>query len=85
MALLLEAPSRDRRPPHWLCLRKGQTLSSTLSHPTADKGSWCEQQLCACDKEVAFCLQRNLGTYNKSLHYIRLFRRSRCKGQKPMC
>ncbi|XP_019522198.1 PREDICTED: group IID secretory phospholipase A2 isoform X2 [Hipposideros armiger] len=51
----------------------------------SDTGSWCEQELCACDKEVAFCLQRNLGTYKKKQRYIRLFSRSRCKGQTPMC
>ncbi|XP_066228141.1 group IID secretory phospholipase A2 isoform X1 [Saccopteryx leptura] len=51
----------------------------------SDRGSWCEQQLCDCDKEVAFCLQRNLGTYNKKLRFTRLFRQSRCKGETPMC
>ncbi|KAM7099936.1 group IID secretory phospholipase A2 [Molossus nigricans] len=50
----------------------------------SDKGSWCEQQLCACDKEVAYCLLRNLGTYNKKLRLVR-FSRSRCKGHSPMC
>ncbi|KAF6110731.1 phospholipase A2 group IID [Phyllostomus discolor] len=49
-----------------------------------DKGSWCEQQLCDCDKEVAFCLKRNLGTYNKKLRFAR-FSKSRCKDQSPMC
>lgn len=61
-----------------------QTLSFLLLQPTADKGSWCEQQLCDCDKEVAFCLKRNMGTYNKKLHFAR-FSKSRCKGQTPMC
>ncbi|XP_027626461.1 group IID secretory phospholipase A2 isoform X2 [Tupaia chinensis] len=45
-------------------------------------GTWCEQQLCACDKEMAFCLQRNLGTYQKSWRYLR---RASCQGQKPGC
>ncbi|XP_048205796.1 group IID secretory phospholipase A2 [Perognathus longimembris pacificus] len=48
----------------------------------SDKGSWCEQQLCACDKEVALCLKRNLDTYNKSLRY---YWRPRCQGAKPLC
>ncbi|XP_059542111.1 group IID secretory phospholipase A2 [Myotis daubentonii] len=50
----------------------------------SDKGSWCERQLCACDKEVAFCLKRQLGTYQKKLRFSR-FSRSRCKGQTPSC
>nr|XP_001095528.1 group IID secretory phospholipase A2 [Macaca mulatta] len=48
----------------------------------SDKGSWCEQQLCACDKEVAFCLKRNLDTYKKRL---RFYWRPRCQGQTPGC
>ncbi|XP_008146357.3 group IID secretory phospholipase A2 [Eptesicus fuscus] len=50
----------------------------------SDKGSWCEQQLCACDKEVAFCLKRQMGTYQKKLRFARFYR-SRCKGQTPLC
>ncbi|KAM4871704.1 group IID secretory phospholipase A2 [Thomomys bottae] len=48
----------------------------------SDKGSWCEQQLCACDKEVASCLKLNLDTYDKKLRY---YWRSRCQGEKPIC
>ncbi|XP_075394525.1 group IID secretory phospholipase A2 [Tenrec ecaudatus] len=48
----------------------------------SDKGSWCEQQLCACDKEIALCLQRNLSSYNKRLRY---YWRPRCQGQNPEC
>ncbi|EQB78641.1 Group IID secretory phospholipase A2 [Camelus dromedarius] len=48
----------------------------------SDKGGWCEQQLCACDKEVASCLRRNLDTYKKHLRY---YWRPRCKGQTPKC
>lgn len=50
--------------------------------PTADKGSWCERQLCACDKEVALCLKQNLDSYNKRLRY---YWRPHCKGQTPTC
>ncbi|XP_077007147.1 group IID secretory phospholipase A2 [Tamandua tetradactyla] len=46
------------------------------------RGSWCEKQLCACDKEVAFCLQRNLDTYQKHLRY---YWRPCCKDQTPEC
>ncbi|XP_017518224.3 group IID secretory phospholipase A2 isoform X2 [Manis javanica] len=48
----------------------------------SDKGSWCEQQLCACDKEVAVCLQRNLDTYQKRLRY---YWRPHCRGKTPIC
>nr|XP_008517364.1 PREDICTED: group IID secretory phospholipase A2 [Equus przewalskii] len=47
-----------------------------------EKGSWCEQQLCACDKELAFCLKSNLDTYQ---NHLRFYWRPRCKGQTPMC
>ncbi|XP_037674497.1 group IID secretory phospholipase A2 [Choloepus didactylus] len=46
------------------------------------RGSWCEQQLCACDKEVAFCLRRNLDTYQKHLRY---YWRPHCRDQTPEC
>uniref|UniRef100_A0A8D2ALN7 Phospholipase A2 n=1 Tax=Sciurus vulgaris TaxID=55149 RepID=A0A8D2ALN7_SCIVU len=45
-------------------------------------GSWCEQQLCACDKEVAACLQRNRDSYNK---HLRVHWRPRCRGPTPAC
>ncbi|XP_059871453.1 group IID secretory phospholipase A2-like [Delphinus delphis] len=48
----------------------------------SDKGSWCEQQLCTCDMELALCLQRNLDTYKNHLRY---YWRPRCKGQTPTC
>ncbi|XP_047584301.1 group IID secretory phospholipase A2 [Lutra lutra] len=57
----------------------------TFSHgdiQCPDKASWCEQQLCACDKMVALCLKQNLDTYQKHLRY---YWRPRCKGQTPMC
>uniref|UniRef100_A0A8C0K5F1 Phospholipase A2 n=1 Tax=Canis lupus dingo TaxID=286419 RepID=A0A8C0K5F1_CANLU len=61
---------------------KGQTVSSLLLHPAADKGTWCEQQLCACDKEMVLCLQRNLDSYQRHLRY---YWRPHCRGQTPMC
>ncbi|XP_029413900.1 group IID secretory phospholipase A2 isoform X2 [Nannospalax galili] len=48
----------------------------------SDKGSWCEQQLCACDKEIAECLKQNIDSYNKRLRY---YWRSHCQGQTPTC
>nr|XP_020754837.1 group IID secretory phospholipase A2 isoform X1 [Odocoileus virginianus texanus] len=52
---------------------RGQVHCST-------KGSWCEQQLCACDKTLADCLQRNLNTYKNDLRYL-----SSCEGEIPEC
>lgn len=57
-------------------------LSAFLLHPAADKGSWCERELCACDKGVAFCMKRNLDSYKKHLRY---YWRPHCKGQTPVC
>ncbi|XP_005394731.1 PREDICTED: group IID secretory phospholipase A2 [Chinchilla lanigera] len=48
----------------------------------SDKGSWCERQLCACDKAVAFCLKNSLDTYQKKL---RFYWRPKCKGVAPLC
>ncbi|XP_055979654.1 group IID secretory phospholipase A2 [Sorex fumeus] len=47
----------------------------------SNKGSWCEQQLCACDKEVALCLKRNLDSYRKRLR----FTLHHCGNQTPLC
>ncbi|XP_004679421.1 PREDICTED: group IID secretory phospholipase A2 [Condylura cristata] len=46
------------------------------------KGSWCQKKLCACDKEVALCLKRNLGTYQNRLRY---YWRPHCQGPTPEC
>ncbi|XP_040843650.1 group IID secretory phospholipase A2 [Ochotona curzoniae] len=48
----------------------------------SDEGSLCEQKLCACDKEVALCLKRNLDTYQKHLRY---YRHQQCTGKTPEC
>ncbi|XP_004603737.2 group IID secretory phospholipase A2 [Sorex araneus] len=48
----------------------------------SNQGSWCEQQLCTCDKEVALCLKRNLDTYQK---HLRFTQRRRCGKQTPLC
>ncbi|KAM6216938.1 group IID secretory phospholipase A2-like [Rhynchocyon petersi] len=49
----------------------------------SDDGSWCEQHLCDCDKELASCLKRNLHTYNKHLRFY--WRQVNCKGQTKKC
>lgn len=57
----------------------------TISQGTiecSNKGSWCEQQLCTCDREVALCLKRNLDTYQKHLRY---YRHHCCGSQTPEC
>ncbi|KFO19187.1 group IID secretory phospholipase A2 [Fukomys damarensis] len=48
----------------------------------SDKGSWCERQLCSCDKELALCLKNSLDTYQKKL---RFYWRPKCKGPTPPC
>lgn len=71
-----------QRLPPGACPGKRQMLSAFLLHPAADKGSWCERELCACDKGVAFCMKRNLDSYKKHLRY---YWRPHCKGQTPVC
>ncbi|KAL1776831.1 group IID secretory phospholipase A2 [Sigmodon hispidus] len=56
-------------------------ISQGIIH-CSDKGSWCEKQLCACDKKVTLCLKESLGSFNKRLRY---YWRSRCKGETPTC
>ncbi|KAM5248683.1 group IID secretory phospholipase A2 [Ctenodactylus gundi] len=46
------------------------------------KGSWCKQQLCACDSAMALCLKDNLSTYQKKLQ---VYWRPSCKGPTPAC
>ncbi|MEJ1282208.1 phospholipase A2 group IID [Cricetulus griseus] len=66
----------------WQSPEGTDTEPSLFLLPTADKGSWCERELCACDKEVALCLKQNLDSYNKRLRY---YWRSRCTGHIPTC
>ncbi|XP_019355518.2 neutral phospholipase A2 agkistrodotoxin [Alligator mississippiensis] len=45
-------------------------------------GSWCEEQVCACDRNAVFCLEKNLDTYNS--RFVR-YRDSKCTGSTPEC
>ncbi|CAM5105565.1 unnamed protein product [Natator depressus] len=45
-------------------------------------GSWCEEQVCDCDKSTTLCLERNLKTFNS--RYVR-YRDSKCTGFTPRC
>ncbi|XP_038603132.1 phospholipase A2 homolog sphenotoxin basic subunit B-like [Tachyglossus aculeatus] len=45
-------------------------------------GSWCEKNLCECDKALALCLQRNLHTYQPKL---RFYWSLSCKGRTMNC
>lgn len=74
-----EAPNRER----CLILSKEGNDTEATPFPTAKNGSWCEKELCACDKEVALCLKRNLGTYQKRLRYYN--RHRGCGDQAPGC
>ncbi|KAL8198584.1 UNVERIFIED_CONTAM: hypothetical protein K2H54_016915 [Gekko kuhli] len=35
----------------------------------ADVGSWCEMEICKCDKAAALCLRDNLNSYNETLRF----------------
>lgn len=61
---------------------EGHCWSSPLSLPhcafgvlSAGSGSQCQQQLCTCDQKLAYCLKRNLRSYNT--FYLR-FPKSLC-------
>lgn len=77
LSCLPQLPSRGHTHP---AMGRGRPLKCPPPPLTATKGSWCEQQLCACDKMLAFCLQRNLNTYKSDLRYL-----SSCEGETPEC
>ncbi|XP_015269651.1 PREDICTED: basic phospholipase A2 DsM-S1-like, partial [Gekko japonicus] len=35
----------------------------------ANEGSWCEMEICECDKAAALCLRDNLNSYNETLRF----------------
>ncbi|XP_006883741.1 PREDICTED: calcium-dependent phospholipase A2 [Elephantulus edwardii] len=35
-----------------------------------EHGSFCQMQLCACDRKLVYCLRRNLWSYNPSYRYF---------------
>ncbi|XP_004426169.1 PREDICTED: calcium-dependent phospholipase A2 [Ceratotherium simum simum] len=37
---------------------------------TCELGSLCQQQLCTCDQKLAYCLKRNLWSYNPLYRYF---------------
>uniref|UniRef100_A0A8C4VWB0 Phospholipase A2 n=1 Tax=Gopherus evgoodei TaxID=1825980 RepID=A0A8C4VWB0_9SAUR len=72
---------------HHCCYKRLKRLSrekhASLSLSVlAALGSWCEEQVCDCDKSTAFCLERNLKTFNSL--YVR-YRDSKCTGFTPNC
>uniref|UniRef100_A0A8C0J362 Phospholipase A2 n=1 Tax=Chelonoidis abingdonii TaxID=106734 RepID=A0A8C0J362_CHEAB len=62
-------------------MRLSLFLSLSLS-VLAALGSWCEEQVCDCDKSTALCLERNLKTFNS--RYVR-YRDGKCTGFTPTC
>ncbi|XP_060115604.1 uncharacterized protein LOC132587346 [Heteronotia binoei] len=36
---------------------------------TCEEGTWCEMEICECDKAAALCFQDNLDSYNKTLRF----------------
>uniref|UniRef100_A0A0K8RSA5 Phospholipase A2 2b n=1 Tax=Crotalus horridus TaxID=35024 RepID=A0A0K8RSA5_CROHD len=49
---------------------------------TCGKGSWCEEQICECDRVAAECLRRSLSTYKYGYMF---YPDSRCKGPSEQC
>ncbi|XP_044527237.1 phospholipase A2, membrane associated-like [Gracilinanus agilis] len=47
-----------------------------------EPGSTCQHRTCTCDKTVAYCLQRNLATYDPKYQDIFYFK---CFGNNPFC
>uniref|UniRef100_A0A8D0G9J9 Phospholipase A2 n=1 Tax=Sphenodon punctatus TaxID=8508 RepID=A0A8D0G9J9_SPHPU len=45
-------------------------------------GSWCEKQICECDRTLVLCLKEHMKSYKKRYRY---YRNSQCKGKKPWC
>ncbi|XP_072472607.1 basic phospholipase A2 ammodytoxin A-like [Notamacropus eugenii] len=49
---------------------------------TCGSGNYCQQQICACDRTAAYCMKRNLRSYNvKYSNYPNFL----CKGSKAKC
>ncbi|XP_004741360.1 phospholipase A2 group V [Mustela putorius furo] len=48
------------------CQIRTQPYTYRFAHGwvTCGSGSLCQQQLCTCDQKLAYCLKRNLGSYN---------------------
>ncbi|XP_030363732.1 basic phospholipase A2 Cdr-13-like [Strigops habroptila] len=39
------------------------------SSPSCRKGSWCSQLSCECDRSLALCLKRSIGSYRRRLQF----------------
>ncbi|XP_020828849.1 phospholipase A2 group V-like [Phascolarctos cinereus] len=49
---------------------------------TCGSGNYCQKQLCACDRTVAYCMKKNQKSYKvKYRNYPNFL----CKGNKPKC
>ncbi|XP_072465230.1 basic phospholipase A2 Sms-N6-like [Notamacropus eugenii] len=49
---------------------------------TCGSGNYCQKQICACDRTAAYCMKRNLRSYNgKYRNYPNFL----CKGREPKC
>uniref|UniRef100_A0A6B2F9T6 Phospholipase A2-like central domain-containing protein n=1 Tax=Bothriechis nubestris TaxID=1766655 RepID=A0A6B2F9T6_9SAUR len=58
------------------------SYSSKYGFIICGKGTWCEKQICECDRIAAACLRRNLSTYkNKYMFYLDSY----CKGPSEKC
>nr|Q2YHJ2.1 RecName: Full=Basic phospholipase A2 Tbo-G6D49; Short=svPLA2; AltName: Full=Phosphatidylcholine 2-acylhydrolase; Flags: Precursor [Trimeresurus borneensis]AAR14173.1 G6D49 phospholipase A2 [Trimeresurus borneensis] len=46
------------------------------------RGTWCEKQICECDKAAAICFRENLGTYKDE---YQSYGKSRCTEKSLKC
>ncbi|XP_036602863.1 phospholipase A2, membrane associated-like [Trichosurus vulpecula] len=49
---------------------------------TCGSGSYCQKQICACDRVAAFCMKRNLKSYSTK---YRNYSNFLCRGKSPKC
>uniref|UniRef100_A0A8D0MLW3 Phospholipase A2 group V n=1 Tax=Sus scrofa TaxID=9823 RepID=A0A8D0MLW3_PIG len=48
----------------------------------AERGSYCQTQLCTCDQKFVYCLKRNRRSYNP---HLQNYWRSFCKTKTLVC
>ncbi|NXC24265.1 PA2GD phospholipase, partial [Campylorhamphus procurvoides] len=58
------------------CNAYRQSYHYSWSHDilSCGEGSWCAQLTCECDRSLALCLRRNVGSYNKRYQFYPNYR-----------
>ncbi|NXG06685.1 PA2GA Phospholipase, partial [Sakesphorus luctuosus] len=54
--------------------RQSYRYSWHRGSPSCDKSSWCAQLSCECDRSLALCLKRNVGSYRKRYQFYPNYR-----------